>query len=55
MTDNHTHIVSASGISPCLKGLETDYAPFIANTPRTHAIIRNDALTVCCTEEWSWL
>lgn len=55
MIGKHVHKVGASGISPCFKGLEIDCAPNMANTPRTHAIIRDESLTVPHTEEWSWL
>jgi hypothetical protein len=54
MMNKHTHMVRASGIPPCFKGLENDCAPIIANAPRTHVIILDKGLTVSRPEEWSW-
>ncbi len=55
MIGKHAHMVGASGISSYFKGLENECAPIMAITPRTHAIIRDEGLTVYHTEEWSWL
>jgi hypothetical protein len=55
MNGKHIHKVSASGISSYFKGLENECAPIMAITPRTHAIIRDESLTVPRTEEWSWV